>query len=184
MALALPASGTACKLTLHKLLPVLIAITQTLLLLRWLHLHQAFFAGVVLCGALDMLTDFILKCAAFRRRHNSSSESSTASGAGSEAAGASTVALSCDLKDVANRTTHQTHHTAGAVGVVDVLSIAAGGSGCTDEIIVDVGLQEAAAAMKTSDECQLARTSLLIALALGFHNLPEGLATFVGCVLV
>jgi zinc transporter ZupT len=87
------------------------------------------------------------------------------------------------MKDVE---AHNSHHAAGIAGqhpaVVDVLSIAAGGSGCTDEIIVDVGLQDAAAAMKTSDELQLARTSLLIALALGFHNLPEGLATFVGCV--
>ncbi|WIA12876.1 hypothetical protein OEZ85_006497 [Tetradesmus obliquus] len=87
--------------------------------------YAAFFGGVVLCGALDLVTDLILD-------------------------------------------------------VVDVLSIAAGGSGSTDEIIVDVSLQDAAAAMKTSDELQLERTSLLIALALGFHNLPEGLATFVG----
>jgi zinc transporter ZupT len=133
---------------------------------------------------LDVLTDFILKCAAYRskRRRNSSNETSSESGSDTEDI-QTFAAQSCKLKDVE---AHHLYHVAGGTGqhpaVVDVLSIAAGGSRCTDEIIVDVGLQDAAAAMKMSDELQLVRTSLLIALALGFHNLPEGLATFVGCV--
>jgi zinc transporter ZupT len=150
---------------------------------------QSFFGGVVLCGVLDVLTDFILKCAAYRRersRSNSSSETSSDSGRDTADDYPST-AQSCKQSTMKDVDAHHSHHAAGTAGqhpaVVDVLSIAAGGSGCTDEIIVDVGLQDAAAAMKTSDELQLARTSLLIALALGFHNLPEGLATFVGCVL-
>jgi zinc transporter ZupT len=130
---------------------------------------------VVLCGVLDVLTNFILKCAAYRRERSRNSSFKNHSDSGSDTAGGK-------LKDVE---AHYSHHGAGIAGqhpgVVDVLSIAAGGSKCTDEIIVDVNLQDAAAAMKTSDELQLARTSLLIALALGFHNLPEGLATFVGC---
>lgn len=139
--------------------------------------YAAFFGGVVLCGALDLITDLILECAAHRRQRRHNSSGSDSSSEASSEAPAVDAEVSCKLKDV--DACHH-HHAAGAASVVDVLSIAAGGSGSTDEIIVDVSLQDAAAAMKSSDELQLARTSLLIALALGFHNLPEGLATFVG----
>ena len=70
---------------------------------------------------------------------------------------------------------------AAAAAAAGGLELAEGGAATGGHIVVEGMLQDAAAAMRDSPDCrQLLRTSVLILIALVFHNLPEGLATFVG----
>lgn len=129
----------------------------------WLfQLMQGFFGGIIVCGCLDFVTDNLLRVAArFSSNEDSSADSSV------HIAGAPKQRILG--KDVEL----QDHNSI-------TLDARPTDSASADEIGIDIELQEAADAMQSHDIAQLTRTSLLIGLALTFHNIPEGLATFVG----
>jgi zinc transporter ZupT len=140
--------------------------------------YLAFFVGVLLCSGLEWLTDALMRLVSRYRSSKSGSRSGSSDSLDNLQAASAAAANpppasrrrgdKCDVE----------------AGPTPVLVTAGSIELCTEDGMpadaVDTAVLEAAAKLTDSDCGHLARTCILVWLALSLHNLPEGLATFVG----
>ena len=116
-----------------------------------------FFGGIVLCYALDLITDSIMRLA----RKTAASEAPAG-------AAVNMISMPCG----------HSSHAANPVLANPNAAVAAADVSAEDPEAASEGEQP----VEQQQPCykSLKRTSILVGLALSLHNLPEGLATFVG----
>ena len=162
--------------------------------------YLCFFAGIALCYALDLITDSILACGKHRKGSSGGSSSSSSSRSGPLSVSPSDVVIELDsqpyrfnndkdallqdsFRSSDNSSTANHLPTSAVVSrtVTDRHALSPRGpQSSTTPPSSAAAAVEAALQEEADHYSQLMRTSWLVAMAITLHNLPEGLATFVG----